>query len=451
MFFEEFSQLIEHLMEDYIYPLVIAGDFNFHVDDLNHRDALKFTDLLESVNLIQHVKSPTHRQGHTLDLIITRKEEDMIADVQVLADVYSDHRVICCKINYSKPPSAKILKTYRPTKSLDVTKLQRDMADAFSQIDSSTSTRSLDDVVSLYNDALKGIYDTLALIQTRWIRHRPQAPWYDNNLRQAKRDKRRLERKFRKSGLTVDKQQFELKCSEYNSLLETSKRNFFKSRIEQADHNQLFKLVDGLFLVNTTVLPPYDSLEQLTGDFNAFFIGKIQGLRMELTNPSSDHDDEKQRILYCEFPQFTPPSSESIKNVLSSLSNKTCSLDPIPTHVIKDNISSVLAMVRGIVRQSFSNGIFPTSLKTSLVRPKLKKPDLKPDLLANYRPIANIPFLSKVLEKPAAIQVHNYLNDNDVFPALHSAYRKYHSTENALLRVTDDILKTLDTNGLKYL
>ena len=77
----------------------------------------------------------------------------------------------------------------------------------------------------------------------------------------------------------------------------------------------------------------------------------------------------------------------------------------------------------------------------------MKKPDLKPDLLASYRPIANIPFLSKVLEKSAAIQVHNYLNDNDLFSALQFAYRKYHSTETALLRVTDDILKTLDTNG----
>ena len=185
----------------------------------------------------------------------------------------------------------------------------------------------------------------------------------------------------------------------------------------------------------------------ITGDFNAFFIDKIQDLRMELMNPSSDHRDEKQRILHCEFPQFTLPSNKSMKNVISSFSNKTCSIDPIPTHVIKDNISSVLPMVSGIVRQSFSNGIFPTSLKTSLVRPKLKKPDLKPNLLANYRPIAYIPFLSKVLEKSAAIQVHNYLNDNDLFPALQSAYRKYHSTETALLRVTDDILKTLDSNG----
>ena len=89
-----------------------------------------------------------------------------------------------------------------------------------------------------------------------------------------------------------------------------------------------------------------------------------------------DHRDEKQRILHCEFPQFTLPSNKSMKNVISSFSNKTCSLDPIPTHVIKDNISSVLPMVSGIVRQSFSNGIFPTSLKTSLVRPKLKKPIL---------------------------------------------------------------------------
>ena len=295
MFFEEFSQLIEHLMEEYIYPLVIAGDFSFHVDDLNHRDALKFTDLLESVNLIQDVKSPTHRDGHTLYLIITRKEEDMIADVQVLAYVYSDHRIICCEINHSTSPS-KILKPFRPTK------LQRDIADAFSQIDCSTSTWSLDDLVSLYNDALKGIYDTLASTKTRWIGHRPQASWYDDNLRQAKRDKRRLERKFRKSGLIAEKQQFELKRSEYNSLLETSKRNFFKSRTEQADRNQLFKLIDGLFSVNTTVLPRYTSLEQLAGDLNAFFIGKIQGLLMELMYPSSDHHDEKQRVLHCEFP-----------------------------------------------------------------------------------------------------------------------------------------------------
>lgn len=122
-------------MEDYNHPSVIAGDFNFHVDDLNPPDALKLTDLLESVNLIKHVKSPTHRRGSTLDLIITRNEEDIMADVRVLADICSDQRVICCKINHSKPPKGKILKTYRGTKSLDVSKLQPDISDALSVTD----------------------------------------------------------------------------------------------------------------------------------------------------------------------------------------------------------------------------------------------------------------------------------------------------------------------------
>ena len=183
-------------------------------------------------------------------------------------------------------------------------------------------------------------------------------------------------------------------------------------------------------------------------DFNVFFIGKIQDLRTELMNSSLDLHDEKQRVFHCNFPQFTPLSNESIKKIISSSSsNKTCFLDRIPTHVIKDNKSSVLSIISGIVRQSFSNGIFRTLLKTSLVRPKLKKADLETDLLANYRPIANIPFLSKVLEKSASIQVHNYLNGNNLFPALQSAYKKHFSTETALPRVSDDILNTLDSNS----
>lgn len=59
---------------------------------------------------------------------------------------------------------------------------------------------------------------------------------------------------------------------------------------------------------------------------------------------------------------------------------------------------------------------------------------------------ARTPFLSKLLEKSAAIQVYNYLNDNDQFAAFQSAYRKYHLTETTLLNVTNDILKTLDSN-----
>ena len=136
MCLEEFSQLAEILMEDCTFPLAVVGDFNFHLDTPNNQDVLKFNDLLDSMNPVQHVKGSTHRHGHTLDLIITRRGEKLIGNVQVLSDVYSDHKVVSCKMNYSKPPPSKVLTTYRSTKTLDATKLQSDINDALSKIDS---------------------------------------------------------------------------------------------------------------------------------------------------------------------------------------------------------------------------------------------------------------------------------------------------------------------------
>ena len=243
-------------------------------------------------------------------------------------------------MNYSKPPPSKVLTTYRSTKTLDASKLQSDINDALSKIDSLFKP-SLDQLVSLYNKDLKDINDTIAPIQSRWIR-RSQAPWYNQDLRQVKREKRRLERKFKKSGLTVDQLQFESKCAEYNSLIETTKTHFYEFKIEHTNRNQLFRLIDGFFMLKNTVLPTYDSLEQHSEDFNNFFINKIRDKRKELSDFSDNTQllyNMEKRNIKCELSEFIPPSNKNIKDVITSFSNKTCALDPIPTHIVKGNIN----------------------------------------------------------------------------------------------------------------
>ena len=97
----------------------------------------------------------------------------------------------------------------------------------------------------------------------------------------------------------------------------------------------------------------------------------------------------------------------------------------------------------GTPRIYTASGEFPTSLKKSI----LKKLDLDSEIYQNYRPLANISFMSKVIEKSVAIQTYSYLNNNALFPSLQSAYRAHHSSETALLRVTNDILKALDSRN----
>ena len=79
-----------------------------------------------------------------------------------------------------------------------------------------------------------------------------------------------------------------------------------------------------------------------------------------------------------------------------------------------------------------------------MIRPVLKRPDLDKDVLKNYRSVANIPFLAKVIEKVVAVQTHSNLEDNLLMPSMQSAYCKHRSTETAFLRVTNDVLRTVD-------
>ncbi len=65
--------------------LLIAGDFNFHLDDLADDDSRKFIEVLETFGLTQHVMVPTHVSNHILDIIVTRSSSDIIvSEIQPL-------------------------------------------------------------------------------------------------------------------------------------------------------------------------------------------------------------------------------------------------------------------------------------------------------------------------------------------------------------------------------
>ena len=88
----------------------------------------------------------------------------------------------------------------------------------------------------------------------------------------------------------------------------------------------------------------------------------------------------------------------------------------------------------------------PVQLKEAMVRPKLKRESLDFEEYSNFRPISNLKFVSKIIERAVAVQVKNYITDNDLDESLQSAYKHLHSTETALRKVQNDILCAIDDN-----
>lgn len=73
----EFTTFLERLS---VLPgeALIVGDFNFHVEDRSDTSAIAFLDLLNAFNLVQHVSQSTHISGHTLDLVITGQDNNVL-------------------------------------------------------------------------------------------------------------------------------------------------------------------------------------------------------------------------------------------------------------------------------------------------------------------------------------------------------------------------------------
>lgn len=103
-----------------------------------------------------------------------------------------------------------------------------------------------------------------------------------------------------------------------------------------------------------------------------------------------------------------------------------------------------------IINTSLEQGRFPGVWKGALVKPSMKKPGLKLKK-KNFRPVNNLQFLSKLTEKVVAEQMTSHIMAHGLFPELQSAYRRFHSTETALLRVRNDILLNMNKQQVTLL
>ena len=450
LFLEEFSTYLEHLK---LAPglLLMSGDFNFHVDRPNDSDSRRFMSILNSFDLNQHVVGATHRDGHTLDLIITQVSDDGLVSNCRVGDCISDHFAVHCDLQFKKPPLERKEITCRKIRSIDFTDFRYNLSNSCLVLDPADDLEAL---VRQYNVTLRSMLDTHAPLKTRTVTVRPYSPWFTEEIAIEKRKRRALERRWRSTGLNSDYRSFVFQCDVVNSLLRSAKTSYHRDVIESSNHDQrvLFETVDKLLHTKVEARYPSSSSDHtLANSFVNFFCEKIVSLRSSLDSLTDVRESTSVLMdpsppVSCALSSFTVVTEEQLSSLVCSSKIKSCALDPVPAHVLKECLSVLLPALTKIVNLSIESALVPDCFKLALLNPLLKKPRLDFEIYANFRPISNLIFIAKLTEKVVASQLVDYVMRNDLDETFQSAYKQLHSTETALVRVDNDILVALDNH-----
>ena len=272
------------------------------------------------------------------------------------------------------------------------------------------------------------------------IMDRKTSPWFDGEYKSLRTCRRKAERTWRASGLTEDHQiyiKLRDKCTE---LANKKKTSFFKAQFQRYNYSpkSLYKFVDN-FLDNdkSLILPPAENIKECVNDFNNFFQKKVLDIRKQFTDPPSfpvNNSFNGEEL--CAFELTTV---DEISEILKQTEFKSSSVDPLPSSIFQENMELFLPTLCEIVNASLSSGSID-GLKLAHVKPLLKGRGLDSANLKNYRPISNLSFIGKLIERVVLKRLNAHLQKNNLDIPHQSGYKKGHSTETLLIRVVNDLL-----------
>ena len=448
-FLTEWAEFLSHYVTDTV-ELIVVGDINLHLDAHSHCHTKAMMQTLESCGLQQHIRDPTHYCGHILDVLISRDSSTLLSACEVRDIGLSDnngntmngHYAITCEIKQRMSSTKSKSVSYRKLKAIDIRQFRNSLQASLTLERTNGSTTVC---MERYINVLSTVVDTHAPLLHRTITPRPNAPWYTEQLRESKRKRRSLERKWRRSRKDSDRIQYRGQCATVAKHLTDAKTDYYSKKVEEcAGNSKLIHQLANKLLVNQHVqqLPSGDDDLQLANRFCDYFKNKIDIIRQGFSGNTTPDEHIPLNIT---LDHFRPASQQEIHTIIMTFNNKSCELDPLPTWLLKQCTEELLPLISAIINNSLESGVFPYQCKHAIIRPLLKKQSLDADDLKNYRPVSNLQFISKVLEKVVDQQIDEHLNTHSLNDPLQSAYRKNHSTETATIKLCNDIISGMNS------
>ena len=453
-FIREFYSFLEYLMTNFTYFL-ICGDFNIHINKPKDSFTSDFMDILNTFSLVQSVQEPTHVCGNTLDLIIHDPTVLTICDINVEIPDKSDHSVIFFQMYCNIDRNQKKEICFRNFGNVDTQLFKNDIATSINIFLDNVDETVFENAVLAFNQIFGEIVNSHAPVVTKTVNVNSKPGWLDQEFRLARSERRKLYKIWKRSQTITDREKFELQRQEVHEMSVLKRKEYYSNCVAESNNSsrELFKICNNLLdTQKCTSLPDRDDFHQLANTFNEFFVQKIVNIRhdmisLELDNIYVNKFDYGIGMGTCArstLSRFEPVSVETLKKAILSRKVKTSPEDAIPAQLLSACLDEILPALTKIVNISLSTGNIE-GLKDSVVIPLLKKQGLDTEKFSNYRPVANILYLSKLIETQVSLQLNSHMNFNNLHIPNQSGYKPAHCCETLLLSLNSDILKAFDT------
>ena len=226
---------------------------------------------------------------------------------------------------------------------------------------------------------------------------------------------------------------------------------YWRSKVKESSGSpkKLWKVLNSILCKEKEISTKSSSNRINAESFSQAFADKVAGVRSSTSNAHRPVFDVGGCTVNLDT--FSTVDETVEVRLIHNAANKNSMLDPVPTWIVEQYVDELAPFITTLFNSSIQNGIFPSSQKCACVTPILKKASLDIDDLGNYRPIFNLTFLSKVLERCIYEQTTVYLQENKLLPDKQSVYRKFHSTKTAVLEVLSNAYAAADNGQVTLL
>ena len=220
-----------------------------------------------------------------------------------------------------------------------------------------------------FSNCVTSVLDKFAPIKDKIVSLRPAAPWINLVVKAQKQVRRRAERLYRKTRLTVHRQIYQYQRSKTIKVINEEKRKYITNQISNSSNSkQLYSVLKNVTAKSNSLTLPSDTPHQILPNiFNNFFVDKIAKIRQALDSidVSRSQSNNSSECVF-NFDSFSPVDQDYVKKVIMCSRKSFSELDSLPRDLFIQSIDVLIPHITNIFNQSLQSGEFPSDFKKSL-------------------------------------------------------------------------------------